>query len=135
MLHEAAHILCWQRGISETTMRGVYHNQSFLAAAEEVGLEWPPGRARIQGRGYDSPRMCKLTEKRHAADIAALEDAIPIVRPHLHLPSQPSSSTRPDRQTLQCECTPPRKMRMSPTVAQKAPVLCGACKAEFRPTP
>ncbi|MFD9442146.1 hypothetical protein [Streptomyces sp. NPDC060001] len=129
-LHEAAHILCWRRGIKDTTMRGVYHNQNFLAAAEEVCLVWPADAERVQGRGYRDPVLSDEGRERFAADIAALAEVIPGALPHLEVPP-PVTSTRVDRLTLQCKCDPPRRFRISQTVAAKGPIICGVCNERF----
>ncbi|MFB7114055.1 hypothetical protein [Streptomyces sp. NPDC056291] len=132
MLHEAAHILAWRRGLKDTSVRaGLYHNQTFLAVAEEVGLEWPAERARHATTGFIDPELSVETRHRHADDIAALDEAIPLVLPHLELPPS-KSSNRPDRLVLQCGCDDPRKMRMSRTVVERGPVICGVCGEEFK---
>ncbi|MET7939649.1 hypothetical protein [Streptomyces sp. NPDC005302] len=130
VLHEAAHILNWTRNVSDTTMRGVYHNGSFLSAAEEVGLHWPDGAARIKGRGYSEPVMSDAARERYASDVASLTEAIPQVLPHLVVPVV-TTGGRPGRLTLQCQCDPPRKVRVGKTVAALGPITCGICKAEF----
>ncbi|MGI5404137.1 hypothetical protein ACQEVG_32745 [Streptomyces sp. CA-135486] len=130
VLHEAAHILCWIRGKQDTTTRGVYHNQTFLSAAEEVGLEWPEGAQRLAGRGYANPRLTEETRAKHEADLNALAESIPLALPHFVVPDAPKS-TRPDRLTLQCRCTPPRKIRVSQTTAAVGPITCGVCGSDF----
>ena len=39
LAHEAAHSVAWQRGISDTSRQGRYHNHRFRTVAEELGLE------------------------------------------------------------------------------------------------
>ena len=39
LLHEAAHSVAWQRGISDTSRQGRYHNHRFRTVAEELGLQ------------------------------------------------------------------------------------------------
>ena len=131
VLHDAAHLLNWRRGISDTTMRGVYHNASFLTAAEEVGLEWPDGADRVKGKGYVNPRLSDTARKRHASDLRVLEKAVPQILPHLELPTS-SSAGRVDRLTLRCNCSPARSFRISRTVAAQGPIVCGVCSTEFR---
>jgi hypothetical protein len=130
VLHDAAHLLNWSRSIADTTMRGVYHNQAFVTAADEVGLRWPPGQHRTPGRGYDDVRLTDETRTRHAADLTALDEAIPLVLPHLSLPTS-SSAGRVDRLTLRCQCTPARSFRISQTVAAAGPIICGVCGKPF----
>ncbi|MGW1268190.1 hypothetical protein [Streptomyces sp. NPDC002491] len=131
MLHDAAHVLNWIRGISDTTMRGgVYHNAAFITAAEEVGLEWPADAARVKGLGYVNPRVSAEAQERHAVDVEALLQAIPDALPHLELPAT-SRDRSTDRLTLRCGCTPARTFRISRTVAAQGPIQCGVCKKEF----
>lgn len=129
--HEAAHMLCWRRDVKDTTMNGAYHNQSFLAAAEEVGLVWPEGKERVQGRGYAGVELSDDVLRAHAVDLEALADAIPQSLPHLTLPAT-SAPRRMSRLTMHCQCEPtPRKIYVSKTIAALGPITCGVCGAEF----
>lgn len=130
VLHEAAHILCWRRDVKDTTMRGVYHNGSYLAAAEEVGLQWPADTERVKGRGYDSPVLSDEARARFAADVEVLRETIPTILPHLSVPA-PVTESR-GRLTLQCRCDPPRKVRVGKTIAALGPIVCGVCHSEFQ---
>ncbi|MEV4037715.1 hypothetical protein [Streptomyces umbrinus] len=131
VLHEAAHVLCWVRNIKDTTMRGAYHNASYLAAAEEVGLQWPDGKERIRGRGYSEPELSDEAAVTYATDIAALSTIIPEVLPRLPR-TPPPAAKRPDRLTLECGCKPkPRQIRVAQTVAALGPITCGVCGKEF----
>ncbi|WP_405620257.1 hypothetical protein [Streptomyces sp. NBC_00076] len=130
VLHEAAHVLNWVRDIKDTTMRGAYHNQAFLAAAEEVGLLWHNDAQRTAGRGYEGVALSSEARERHREDLDALGETIPLVLPHLELPTS-SSAGRVDRLTLRCSCDPARSFRISQTVAAKGPILCGVCGAPF----
>jgi predicted SprT family Zn-dependent metalloprotease len=130
ILHEAAHVLAWQRGVKDTTMRGAYHNGSYLAVAEEVGLRWSEDQERSAHRGFYHPAMTAETAQRHAPDVAALATAIPATLPHLTLPAA-SKSTRPARILLECGCDEPRTFRIGRTVAAKGPIICGVCKEVF----
>ncbi|MFF9525372.1 hypothetical protein ACF1DV_25835 [Streptomyces achromogenes] len=132
VLHEAAHLLNWTRGVSDTTMRGAYHNQTFLTAAEEVGLEWPEGATRVQGKGYVNPVLSTETRRRYRRDLVALDAAIEAVLPHMVLPASGSHVERtPARLTLKCQCEPPRTFRISRTVAAAGPIICGVCTRPF----
>ncbi|MDX2794013.1 hypothetical protein [Streptomyces scabiei] len=128
--HEAAHVLCWRRGISETTMRGIYHNARFRVIAEEAGLHWGD-RPHVQGKGFHDPKMTPEVLARHAEDITALEEILPTVLPSL-TPPPSSSSQRARRLMLTCECVPePRKLWMARTVAELGPVSCEICGKRF----
>ncbi|KUN16525.1 hypothetical protein AQJ23_44845 [Streptomyces antibioticus] len=109
----------------------MYHNQSFLTAAEEVGLVWPDGAERVKGKGFPNPVLSDAARKRHAPDLLALEEIIPLVLPHLELPST-SRAGRTDRLSMSCSCTPPRKFRIGRTVAAQGPIICGVCGEPFK---
>ncbi|MFJ6237949.1 hypothetical protein ACIQH0_28165 [Streptomyces griseus] len=131
VLHQAAHLLNWERGITDTTVRGAYHNNRFLEAAQELGLYWPSGRPRIRGRGYATPELSEGARSRHKKTLTELTDAIPLVLPHLVAPA-PSRTRAPDRLTLSCGCDEPRKIKISPTVAALGDITCGVCGETFR---
>ncbi|MCQ6554782.1 hypothetical protein NPS70_16475 [Streptomyces sp. C10-9-1] len=132
LLHDAAHILCWQRGDKDTsTTGGAYHNATYLAAAEEVGLEWPPDRTRGP-RGYADPQPSAVTIERFAESLKTLSGVIPEALPHLDVPS----STRPKRTprlALTCDCDTPRKIWTARTTEAAGPIVCGVCMHPFTP--
>lgn len=131
ILHEAAHVLCWTRGVRDTTSRGVYHTGKFLDAAKEVGLSWPSQKDRDDHRGYSAVVVSPGTLERYADDVAALESAIPLVLPHLTIPDSPSRPRPANRLYLLCACDEPRRIQISPTVAARGPVICGVCEKPF----
>lgn len=133
VLHEAAHVLCWIRGVKDTTMRGGYHNARYMFAAGEVGLYWPEDKARDTVRGFASPELTDASRAKYAAHLRALRPAIDQTIPYLTVPEQPRS-TRPDRLTVECQCSPPRKLRISQTVLAQGPVVCGVCGQHFQVT-
>lgn len=135
MLHEAAHLTCWSRGVRDTASRGYYHNAAFAAAADDMGLEWPedtPVGRTSGGRGYASPRLSRQAAERYAANLEALARVIPEALPHLVGPvTRPESSRK--RLGLQCAGECKRKIWVAPTVASAGPILCGLCGTEFKP--
>lgn len=131
ILHEAAHILCWRRGINDTARRGQYHNGTYLAAADEVGLHWPDGVDRHVSTGYSTPRLTDETRATFADLLGHLADAIDDALPHLAVP-QTLRSGQPDRIALQCECKGrPRKLWVSRTTEALGPIICGVCESAF----
>lgn len=130
LLHEAAHVLCWVRNVQDTTTRGVYHNKRFLQAAVEVGLTWPDGTSAVPRRGFPTPELTDQTRNLFEAELGALEPAIKETLPYLSVTETPRSS-RPDRLTAECNCNPPRKLRISATVLALGPVVCGICSSPF----
>ncbi|MEV7425169.1 hypothetical protein [Streptomyces sp. NPDC091212] len=132
VLHEAAHVLCWVRKTPDTTMRGGYHNQKYLVAAEEVGLHWGPNDKRGSSRGYYVTELSEHAKHRHADDLTDLAAAIPQALPHLVSPPS-SKAQRTERIALACSCEPARRMLMFGRVAAQGPVLCGVCNQPFKP--
>lgn len=130
VLHEAAHLLCWRRGLVDTVTRGVYHNARYLSVAVEIGLEWPTGAKRTPGRGFFNPRLTTATKGEYQSNLRALADVLPLVLPHLDLPD-PHRNKTPSRITLVCQCPEPRRFQISPTVAEQGPIVCGVCRADF----
>lgn len=130
VLHDAAHVLCWVRDVQDTTSRGAYHNSVYRNAAAEVGLVWPDGASRVTGKGYVSPALTDETREWYADEVAELARAIPLVLPHLVVPETARRRT-PDRRTLACGCDEPRTFRISPTVADRGPIICGVCEKPF----
>jgi hypothetical protein len=130
VLHDAAHLLNWSEGVQDTTMRGVYHNHSFVIAAEKVGLEWADGAERTNAHGYAGETISAAARRRHLPDLKELEQSIPLILPHLELPTS-SSAGRTDRLTLRCSCDPPRSFRISRTIAAAGPINCGVCGKPF----
>ncbi|MFD7776648.1 hypothetical protein [Streptomyces sp. NPDC059753] len=130
--HEAAHLLCWRRDVKDTTMRGSYHNASYLAVAEEVGLQWPEGMERVKGRGYSVPELTPESAAAYSADMEALGAAIPLVLPHLAVAAT-ASQPRRSRITLECGCRPvPRRIQVAPTVAELGGITCDVCGQPFK---
>jgi predicted SprT family Zn-dependent metalloprotease len=135
ILHEAAHLLNWVRGLKDTTMRGGYHNAQYLTAAEEVGLRWPDDTPRAASKGYASVGLADETRARYADNLAALRRTIPQALPHLTIPESSTKSRQPDRLTMRCKCQPkPRNIRVAQTIAAQGPITCGVCGAAFTVT-
>lgn len=130
LLHDAAHILSWRRGVQDTTMRGSYHNARYLTSAEEVGLEWPVGAGRSSSRGFVDPRLTDAARRRHEQDLVALGPVIAQTLPHLIVPKS-TSGRRTERITAQCQCDPPRLFRISASALEKGPITCGVCGELF----
>ncbi|MFC7794601.1 hypothetical protein [Streptomyces cinereoruber] len=130
LFHEAAHLLCWRRGIKDTAMRGRYHNTRYLAAAKEIGMEWPDGHPRVEGLGYPTPRLTTAIRNTYETELGELGDALTRVLPHLALPEH-SKPQRPSRVAMHCKCPKPRVIRTYPGTADLGPITCGICNAPF----
>lgn len=129
VLHEAAHILCWVRGQTDTQTRGRYHTRVWLVAAEEVGLLWQQDE--LGGREQTGFAGATLSIEARAAfrhELELLEKAIPTVL--AALPERPRRSA-PPRRTLFCSCAPARSVLMKVTDIDAGPVVCGVCGQPF----
>jgi hypothetical protein len=131
VLHEAAHVSCWQRGIKDTSTRGQYHNGSYLEAATSMGLAWPAGGPTPRV-GYATPMPTPETERRYAGVLAPLGQAINAALPYLIVDAPAQRSPQAPRVSIACECDPPRLARMSQTVLDRGPVICGVCQQPFQ---
>lgn len=129
LLHEAAHVLCWLGGESDTSQRGQYHNGRFLAAAEAVGLTW--SGAGPDGTGYAGVTLPTDTARLYVDILRPMGPVIDAVLPFVDV-QQPRASTQ-QRLSIACQCTPPRLARMSQTQIERGPITCGVCGAEFQP--
>lgn len=129
VLHHAAHLLNWKRGVADTAARGAYHNARFIDAAAEVGLVRPAGAKRTS-RGYADVEMTPETHERYASNARTLTDVIPGALPHLE-PPPTVPRARGDRITLRCSCEKPRTIKVGATVAALGPIVCGVCESEF----
>jgi hypothetical protein len=129
LLHEAAHVANWRRETRDTTTRGYYHNEAFVSTATEVGLVWPEGLERDQGRGYDGVVLSDDARQRHANCMATLAEVIP---PSLEGMSAPrSGAKRAQRPSFQCACTPPRRIWAAPSTVDLGEIVCGVCGKPF----
>lgn len=131
VLHEAAHVRCWIRGLTDTSRRGTYHNGVFLEAAEDMGLHWSADVS-VSGtvRGYE-PRLTDETTRRYAPQVEEIEAAIPIALPHLVVPDYAPRKSQPNRLTLRCGCPEPRRIQTARTTLAKGPITCGVCRKDF----
>lgn len=151
MLHEGAHALAAARGLKDTSKEGRYHNRTFLALAEEMGL-------RFEGQpdatiGYSAVVLTDEARESYADVIAALDAAIAVYLDTfqgLRLgraatggdglsggalggagkgAAKPKSRNNPK---AVCGCEEPRIIRASRKVLEAAPITCGACGEAFQ---
>jgi hypothetical protein len=144
LLHEGAHALNAARGESGTSKEGRYHNKTFLAAAEEMGL-------RFEGQpdatiGYSSVVLTDEARKTYTDVIEALDEAIAVyMDTFAGLRTQggqeggaapvpgagaPKAKSRNNPKAM-CGCEEPRILRASKKVLAEGPILCGLCREEF----
>ena len=127
LLHEAGHALAQVRGIDDTSRGGRYHNQKFKALANELGVDIEKD-PRI---GYSITTVPKGTEQKYKTEIAALKKAITATRRHEMVRAAGSRTNNNNGLSTECECDPPRKIRVSDSVYDQGPISCGLCGADF----
>jgi hypothetical protein len=129
LLHEAAHVLCWVRGRSDTTSRGYYHTAEYRQAAEALGLQWPEEEERSAGRGYAEMRVPPALLDRYAPAAAKLEAVVPDALPAIM--ALKKRDKRAPRPAFQCECAPPRKIWAAQSTMDLGGVTCSVCGKDF----
>lgn len=122
LLHEAAHGLATSRTVADTSRRGYYHNKRFKQLAEELGLVVEDAGP----RGWSTTRLAPSTAERYAGELAQLAAAITTFRRD----EVPNGKTK-SRNNVVATCACPRRIRVARAVLAAAPIICGACEAEF----
>jgi hypothetical protein len=107
LLHQAAHALSFDPSRPPAT-EGRWHGTAYVQAAGALGLD---ARPKDEGK-----RLLDL----------ALKAWSPTEQPK----TRRESSRNPV--LLQCQCEPPRRMRMQATTLSKGPVVCIICSQPFR---
>jgi hypothetical protein len=120
LLHQAAHAVSRESTGSE----GRYHDQRFAEAARGIGLK--VSTIRRAGLGYQPEGLARGTLARYQEQGRDLAKAL-----NDWHPAEPPRSSSRTYLLLTCSCDPPRKMRMSPGVAERGPVVCSVCGQEF----
>jgi hypothetical protein len=124
LLHEATHALADVRGIKDTSRQGRYHNKRFATLAAELGLT-----ATEDSKLGWSPCTLQPTTTGHYGPV--LDHLGTAMRAFRH-PEEVVVKTRTNNNNgvaLTCDC--PRKIRVSTTVAEEGPIVCGVCDTAF----
>lgn len=156
MLHEAAHAVAYVRGEQDTSRGNRYHNGTFLAISEELGLYYP----HLKDNGKPDPdsgigfSAVELTEDAKITYKKVIDDLDNAIRTYLDDPlisiltgistgggggnrikrgTLTTGTKSPSRNNVKyvCECEKPRVMRMAPSTFEVAPITCGECESEF----
>lgn len=155
MLHEAAHVLARARGIKDTSRAGRYHNKRYKALAEELGLVvacdtvigWsttsvPDATAERYRKHLEALGAVLSGHRRHEADVFSVQapsapqdapeggDEDPAADPDA---GDDGGKSGGKRGLYVCVCQPPRKLRVSKSVAELGAILCGVCGVDFSP--
>jgi len=125
LLHEAAHGLANTRGVKDTSRQGRWHNRRFAALASELGLRV----VKDSGTGWSQTSLTDQLATRYADQLAGLDAALGLWR-HTERQLGPVSGSR---NLLACSCECGRKLRVSRTTLEQAPIICGGCEEPFQP--
>jgi hypothetical protein len=124
LLHEAAHGLAHARRIKDTSRQGRYHNRRYAALAEELGITV----AHVEPIGWSATSVPAATADYYRSTLEQLETALVLWRHAEH----PDHAVRPPS-TLACACACGRRIRLTRSTLELAPILCGACIEPFTP--
>ena len=135
LLHEAAHGLAHTRKVKDCSRQNRYHNTRFAALARELGLT--PPSAPHPTLGYSGATLDDETAAAWQQVISAIDTArLPHLGELFTAPASTATSTRAGaRFTVACTCEPRRCLSITPRQYETAPLICGACRAEFAPEP
>jgi hypothetical protein len=125
LLHEAAHGLANTRGVKDTSRQGRWHNRRFATLASELGLQVD----KDPKTGWSQTSLTDQLAIRYAQQLAGLDAALGLWR-HSERQLGPAAGSR---NLLACSCECGRKLRVSRTTLEQAPIICGACEEPFQP--
>jgi hypothetical protein len=125
LLHEAAHGLANTRGVKDTSRQGRWHNRRFAALAGELGLQV----AKDPKTGWSQTSLTDQLAARYAPQLTGLDAALGLWR-HTERQFDPATGSH---NLLACSCECGRKLRVSRTTLEQAPIICGACQESFEP--
>ena len=126
LLHEAAHGLAHARRIQDTSRQGRFHNRRYAALADELGLDV----AQADGIGWSATSVPAATADAYDEALNVLAAALTLWR-RREL-ADPAGPERP-RSSVACVCACGRRVRVTRTTLELAPILCGACGQAFQP--
>jgi hypothetical protein len=125
LLHEAAHGLAHTRGVKDTSRQGRWHNRRFATLAGELGLKVDVDKK----TGWSQTSLTDQLAGRYAEQLAGLDAALGLWR---HAERQQGPATVAHN-LLACSCACGRKLRVSRTTLEQAPIICGGCEERFEP--
>jgi hypothetical protein len=114
------------RGIADTSRDGRYHNASFKALGEELGLVV----TRDPALGWSETRLPEGTRARYAGAIAVIAGAITSHR----LP-EPSANRGRNLGAAVCGCEVPRRIRVAARTLAAGAITCDLCRRAFAVPP
>jgi hypothetical protein len=149
LLHEAAHGLAKVRDIQDTNVNG-RHNKLFVKLAEELGDEWPEGKAPHKSHGYSAVEITEVAKEKYADVIAELEAArlahlsdLTVIVGKVGGEDGGENGTKGGgrgsrggrtgnkRPNAICACPEPDPFPITPGRLARRPILCGECETPF----
>jgi hypothetical protein len=151
MLHESAHAECEAMGLQDTSRQGRWHNKTFLAKAQELGLEYRKDKANPQ-IGYSEVVLKDETVEEYRDLLDALDAEIHLM---VRLPgwlggaaggdddedqggenmgkAPKTGDPKPNTNNIKCvcDCEEPNIIRMSRKVLAQGVVRCDECEGLF----
>lgn len=148
LLHEAAHGLAIERDVQDVSRGGRYHNSTFKALGEELGISTEYSKT----IGWSKTTITPEAAKTYAAAIRRLDAAMVAYRrdpfaavslpggvgggigtiPFPPMPKGRGRGSNNNGLSATCHCETPRRIRVSPSVLELGPITCGICGSEFR---
>jgi len=120
-LHQAAHGLV---GPEVRGSEGRYHSSRYRDAARQLGLDVGD----YGGSGWSETELARGMLTKYQAEIRALDRAL-----RNWQPTPQVKATRKTRNLVPaaCQCSPPRRIRVSAGVLAKGDILCSICGQPF----
>ncbi|SUA80440.1 Uncharacterised protein [Nocardia otitidiscaviarum] len=123
LLHEAAHGVAVTRGIKDTSRQGRWHNDRFRILGEELGLTLTQ-HSKI---GWSLTTVPAQTRDHYREELDEL--AFALVAYRRREPGRRGRTSNNNGLSAECDCG--RKIRVSRSVYEQAPILCGNCGSGF----
>lgn len=120
LLHQAAHGLVAKAGGHVAGNEGRYHSNDYRDAARSLGLEVEYAST---GTGWSRTRLSDDLGGLYQAQLKQLDAADW---------KQPARSER-IKIMVHCQCDPPRRLAVSPSVLDRGPIRCDVCGQPFAP--
>ena len=143
LLHEACHAWAENAGIKDTSRQGRYHNKSFKALAEQIGIEVEHSET----LGWSTTTMPDATAAKYEEALLDLDAAMVAYRYGLEGFAFPTGNgttggtirvpriSNPGRKSnnngVSASCGCGRKIRVSRSTFEAAEITCGACGEAF----
>ncbi|WP_458690454.1 hypothetical protein [Nocardia tengchongensis] len=124
LLHEAAHGLAVTRGIKDTSRQGRWHNERYRTVGEELGLTL----THHPKLGWSITTVPDHTRALYRDQLEEL--AFALVAYRRREPNR-KGGRRSNNNGLSAECECGRRIRVSQSVLEAAPIYCGSCGTGF----